>query len=434
MDVAVEPRAGSGSHGVDPDTRMRMAGVTPETFAAMREAAPLLQRHADDIVAAFYGKLQQFPVLVDIATKHSTVDRLSRTLKQYILDFATTDLGPSHVESRTRIAMVHDRIDLPLDAYMLQLEVIREEWLNILMRNQRAGRKGTKLPRPVEEYVKAFNRMLGFDAALVSLVFVGTRADRAQAAMDEVLEQRASQKAVQDELISLSTQLAATAQQTSAAVEEMSATAETVAGQVTEATEQGRQATTTATEGASAMAEADGAVGRVSDASGRLATAAASLDASSERIGAISTVLEETAGQINLLALNAAIEAARAGDVGRGFAVVADEVRKLAETTQRHLQDSREAVADMGRAISEVRQAGDSAAAEVDALGDATGAVRERFGEITTAVAQATGEMESIAAASQEVAAAASETGRASSEVANLAERVRTVAEGLTAD
>ncbi len=431
MDVAIESRQGSGSHGVDPETRMRMAGITQESIAAMREAAPLLQANVDSIVAAFYGKLQQFPALVDIATQHSSVDRLSRTLRQYVLDFATSDFGPAHVEARTRIAGVHDRIDLPLDAYMLQLEVIREEWLTILMRNQRAGRKGVKLSRPVEEYVRAFNRMLGFDAALVSLVFVSTRADRAQAAMDEVVEQRESQRSVQGELIQLATQLAATAEETSAAVQEMSATAETVAGQVGDASLQGRHASDTANEGLAAMAEADGAVARVSGASERLATAAASLDESSARIGQISTVLEETAGQINLLALNAAIEAARAGDVGRGFAVVADEVRKLAETTQRHLQDSRDAVAQMGQAIAEVRSAGDTASAEVSALGDATGAVRERFTDITGAVAGATSGLESIAAASQEVAAAAGETGRASSEVANLAEQVRTIAEGL---
>jgi methyl-accepting chemotaxis protein len=203
----------------------------------------------------------------------------------------------------------------------------------------------------------------------------------------------------------------------------MRATAETVAGQVGDASTQGRHASETATEGLAAMAEADGAVARVSGASERLATAAASLDESSARIGQISTVLEETAGQI--------IEAARAGDVGRGFAVVADEVRNLAETTQRHLQDSRDAVAQMGRAIAEVRAAGDTASAEVSALGDATGAARERFTDITGATAGATSGLESIAAASQPVAAAAGETGRASSEVANLAEQVRTIAEGL---
>lgn len=55
---------------------------------------------------------------------------------------------------------------------------------------------------------------------------------------------------------------------------------------------------------------------------------------SAESMSAVSALIQNISGQINLLALNAAIEAARAGDAGRGFAVVSDEVKRLASQAE----------------------------------------------------------------------------------------------------
>jgi methyl-accepting chemotaxis protein len=176
------------------------------------------------------------------------------------------------------------------------------------------------------------------------------------------------------------------------------------------------------------------AVERVQTADGTVVK----LRTSSNEIGNVLAIITAIAAQTNLLALNATIEAARAGDAGKGFAVVAHEVKELALETARATQEiarqvadiqtdsqsAGEAIAGIGKIISQVD---DYSVSIASAIEEQTATTAEMSRSVHQA-AQGTGE---IAANIALVATTATETTASLVDARQAAENLAAVSKHL---
>ncbi|HEY4075519.1 MAG TPA: methyl-accepting chemotaxis protein [Rhizomicrobium sp.] len=192
---------------------------------------------------------------------------------------------------------------------------------------------------------------------------------------------------------SQATQMQASAQSMSASAEEATKQAGAVAAASEESSANVQTVASAAEELSSSIAE----IGRQVSHSSQIATTAVKeaakanemvqgLLSASQKIGEIVALINDIADQTNLLALNATIEAARAGEAGKGFAVVAAEVKNLATQTskateeigtqitsvQGATQNAVNAIASIGKTISEIDQISTTIAAAVEQQGAAT--------------------------------------------------------------
>ncbi|MHB8900003.1 MAG: methyl-accepting chemotaxis protein [Thermoguttaceae bacterium] len=161
----------------------------------------------------------------------------------------------------------------------------------------------------------------------------------------QTVVQRVREGSVQ--LLSTSSEIAATAKQQegtvqglssataeiAASVREISATTESLAETMEELNSRANQASSLAAAGREGLGGIEATMKQLMESTGSISAKLGIIRDKSESINTVVTTITKVADQTNLLSINAAIEAEKAGEYGRGFLVVAREIRRLADQT-----------------------------------------------------------------------------------------------------
>jgi len=112
----------------DLDDRLAFLGLTELDRRLLLELAPLLERHAERFVAAFYRHLLSFDETRRLLADPAVTERLLRKQREYLLSLSRPALDEGYLEERTRIGAVHARIGLGpryyLGAYALYFSLL----------------------------------------------------------------------------------------------------------------------------------------------------------------------------------------------------------------------------------------------------------------------------------------------------------------------
>ena len=134
--------------------------LTAEEERLLPQLHPLITRHMDELVKAFYRHLLQFDETRRLLSDEIITNRLLAAQRTYLLELVGGSYGAEYQERRLKIGQVHERIGLTpqwyLGAYQLYLSLIFS-----LMDEEYKGR-----PKQLHDLSQAFLKVVFLDIGL----------------------------------------------------------------------------------------------------------------------------------------------------------------------------------------------------------------------------------------------------------------------------
>jgi len=452
--------------------RLAQFNLTGPEVYHLREAGKLLIPELSSVLTRFYDRALNTPASARFFPSPGIVEHARQAQKAHWERLLSGDFGAEYEKSVNIIGRTHARINLPLDQYMSSYALASTDLFGILLQKLNKGLRRNN--KRITDVASAMSRAFAFDIERVTsatfevwgeeqeIAFrhfstavqalaqgdlthripapaVSDYPDRfdssrqqLNAALDglqsmmrdtadavtDLLAQVDTINLSSDQMSERTNAQAASLEETAAALEEIVQSVKMSSENTARINDVAAVATTRVKDSVDVVQQSQGAMQRIKEAS--------------DKIGQITSLIDDIAFQTNLLALNAGVEAARAGEAGRGFAVVASEVRNLASNSSKAARDIKDLIkaseVEVKSGVSLVSTAGETLDetsrnfAELSTVAqDIAGASREQ----TYAISEVNASMAHLDTITQNNAAMVDETADAMRNMKNGAQRIQ---------
>ncbi|HVM60998.1 MAG TPA: protoglobin domain-containing protein [Verrucomicrobiae bacterium] len=150
------------------EQRLTFLGLTARDVEVLVALRPLFEKHVAAIEDAFYAELLAFPETAQLLKDHTTVERLKRLQRDYLLRITEGKFDDAYFADRLRIGKTHERVGLSPRWYLLAYNIYFKLFVP-LIREFFADD-----PNRADESILALEKVFMLDASLAMDAYIAS--------------------------------------------------------------------------------------------------------------------------------------------------------------------------------------------------------------------------------------------------------------------